>query len=127
MTRRAKIVVGITIAVIIVGGIFGYKAYKKKKDEKKEEEDNSPKVEVPNAYEVAKKTLPNGKEEKDTYGVVVANEGKDPIALRFYKNNRVAFYVKGKLESMGTYSDGGKTKPTINIKFDNGKTMKFGQ
>jgi len=127
MTRRAKIVVGITIAVIIVGGIF-YKAYKKKKDEKEAEaKDNSPKVEVPNAYEVAKKTLPNGKEVNDSYVVSVANEGKDPIALRFYKNNRVAFSIKGKLESMGTYSDGGKTKPTINIKFDNGKTMNFGQ
>ena len=123
MTRRAKIVVGITIAIIIVGGIFGYKAYKKKKDEKKTEEDNSPKVEVPNAYEVAKKTLPNGKEVNDSYVVAVANEG----TLRFYKNNRVAFGIKGKLESMGTYSDGGKTKPTINIKFDNGKTMNFGQ
>ena len=121
--KKILIVSLILVALGVTGAIL-YKKNKKKQaeiDQKAEEE--RVKSELPKPYDIVKGIIgDNGREVKDRFFFVFP----DLTRLTFYTNNRVTLHDKsGKLANKGTYSDGGKTKPSIKIVFDDGKTMDF--
>jgi hypothetical protein len=122
--KKILIVSLILVALGVTGAIL-YKKNKKKQAEidRKAEEDKA-KAEIPKPYDIVKELVAKAgyvnKEVKDTFFFLFP----DLTRLTFYKNNRVTLHDKsGKLANKGTYSDGGKTTPSIKIIFDDGKTM----
>ncbi len=121
-TKKRLIIGGILVVFGIVGIVL-YKKNKKKKDENKKEEEEA-KAEVPIPYEVVKKVFGDRVKEGGDSLILVLPPNME--IFRFYKNNRLAIFNKsGKLILKGSYADGGKTKPSLVLTMDNGKTIRF--
>jgi hypothetical protein len=129
MTPKGKIilVVGLIVVALGVTGAILYKRNKKKKAEiEQKAEEEKAVAETPKPYDIIKELVAKAgyvnREVKDVFFFLYP----DKTRLTFYKNNRVTLHDKsGKLANKGTYADGGKTKPSIKIIFDDGKTMNF--
>lgn len=111
--------------IVLVAGIVGAVLYKKKKEkERLKKEEEEAKAEVPIPYEVVKKVFGDRVKEGGDSLILVLPPNME--IFRFYKNNRLAIFNKsGKLILKGSYADGGKTKPSLVLTMDNGKTIRF--
>ena len=129
MTPKGKTILVVSLILVALGvtGAILYKRNKKKKAEiEQKAEEEKAVAETPKPYDIIKELVAKAgyvnREVKDVFFFLFP----DKTRFTFDKNNRVTLHDKnGKLANKGTYADGGKTKPSIKISFDDGKTMNF--